>query len=87
MKLTLANIFILFPFLAFSQATTLTVNVEDCDGPASGTISVFEEANEVLYNLEEDPGEQYNVLSTYPAVTEEMKTLLSRIRSQGYSRA
>ncbi len=46
----------------------------------------LEEVNEMLFNLSEDPGEQHNVLNDYPEITREMKSLLSRIRTQGYSR-
>lgn len=47
----------------------------------------LEEANEMLYDLDADPGEQHNVLSQYPDIQEEMILHLSRIRSQGYSRS
>jgi len=46
----------------------------------------LEEINEMLFNLEEDPGEEHNVLSEHPDMAREMKSLLSRIRTQGYSR-
>jgi arylsulfatase A-like enzyme len=46
----------------------------------------LEEANEMLYNLAEDPGEKQNVLAEYPGIAEEMRSLLSRIRTEGYSR-
>lgn len=48
--------------------------------------SRLEEANEMLFDLSVDPGEQNSVLSEYPEIAEEMKTILSQVRSQGYSR-
>lgn len=46
----------------------------------------LEEANEMLYNLSRDPGEQNNVIPHHPDIADEMRSLLSRIRIQGYSR-
>ncbi len=46
----------------------------------------LEEANEMLYDLSVDPAEQNNVLSQYPEIAAEMKSTLSLIRTQGYSR-
>jgi arylsulfatase A-like enzyme len=46
----------------------------------------LEEANEMLYDLSEDPAEQNNCISEYPDIAEEMRFLLSQIRTRGYSR-
>jgi arylsulfatase A-like enzyme len=46
----------------------------------------LEEANEMLYDLDEDPAEQNNCISEYTDIAEEMKSLLSQIRTRGYSR-
>lgn len=46
----------------------------------------LEEVNEMLFNLSEDPGEKQNVLMDNPHIASKMKSLLSRIREQGYSR-
>ena len=46
----------------------------------------LEEVNEMLFDLESDPSEQQNLLTDFPDITDKMKTLLSRIRTRGYSR-
>jgi len=46
----------------------------------------LEEAKEMLFDLSEDPGEQHNVLSDYPDIVSEMRSMLSLIRTQGHSR-
>ena len=60
-------------------------NVPDPD-PTWLTGKRLEEANEMLYDLSKDPGEQNNVLSENPDIAEEMRSTLSIIRNQGYSR-
>jgi arylsulfatase A-like enzyme len=46
----------------------------------------LEEVNEMLFDLSEDPLEEHNVFADYPEIAKEMKSLLTRIRKQGYSR-
>ena len=46
----------------------------------------LEEANEMLFDLDADPGEQNNLLDDSPDVALDMKSMLAQIRSQGYSR-
>ena len=44
------------------------------------------EATEMLYNLRLDPREQVNALLEHPEIVADMKSALSRLRAQGYSR-
>lgn len=59
------------------------------EGKASPTLKKIprrDELHEQLYNLEDDPGEQHNVLGEHPDVANAMSDLLNNHRSSGRSR-